>query len=74
MYPWDSEDIYAHTRIAESASPLPPGALSKRQSSGYHAPAHSHKQEHANGVSNGHVANGHAQNGTAVAVSNGCAV
>jgi len=76
VYPWDAEDIYAHTQRAEAAAaPLPQAELSKRQSSGVPCglPAAVGTRQGLSDVTNGHAAaNGNTQQHAAFA-SNGCA-
>lgn len=68
VYPWDAEDIYAHTQVAEAAgAQLPATMRGKRQSSG--CPLQASNGGSANGA---HECNGQVANGAAAAVvSNG---
>lgn len=69
VYPWDADDIYAHTEAAEGAGThLPGAARSKRQSSGGSPVQLANGHEiHGAAASNGHV----AKSADAAAVGNG---
>jgi hypothetical protein len=75
VYPWDADDIYAHTEVAEGAGThLPNAHRSKRQSSGCSPvqPSNGHgshacQERLRAAASNGHVGNG----ADTVAVGNG---